>query len=83
MDGMWIYRAIKNMPQQILSFLPGYYWDGQNIQTTGLAMKPSQHIDKETGDIVYYVKPLFSFNSKIGLYIKRSGLVRAIHEGYK
>lgn len=82
MDGSWIYQ-ITDMPKQILTFLPGYYWDGNTLQSTGLAIKPSQHIDKKTGDVVYYVRPLFAFGGKIGLYIKRAGLVRAIREGHR
>lgn len=80
--GTWIYTVTKAMPQQILSFLPGYLWDGERLVSTGLALPPSQHVDKKSGDIIYYVRPLFSFNSKIGLYIKRSGLIRAIDEGH-
>lgn len=83
MAGLWISEAIKFMPKQILSFLPGYCWDGSNLRSTGLAMEPSQHVDQQTGEVIYYCKPLFAFNSKIGLYIKRSGLKRAIEEGHR
>jgi len=49
--------------------------------STGAALKPTQHMDPRTGDLVYYVRPLFDFGPKIGMYIRRSGIIRAVEEG--
>jgi hypothetical protein len=66
---------------KILGFLPGYYWTGSTLKSTGAALSPTQHMDPETGDTIYYVKPFFIHGPTVGLYIKRSGLERAIAEG--
>jgi hypothetical protein len=66
---------------KILSFLPGYMWNGSTLMSTGAALKPTQHMDPRTGDLVYYVRPLFDFGPKIGMYIRRSGIIRAVEEG--
>lgn len=63
---------------QILGFLPGYMWDGSRLMSTGVALPPTQHVDHETGEIVYYCRPLFSGGATVGLYIKRSGLLKAV-----
>lgn len=63
---------------QILGFLPGYMWDGQRLVSLGLAIPPTQHVDPSTGEIVYYVRPLFVAGPTVGLYIKRSGLIAAL-----
>jgi hypothetical protein len=66
---------------KVLGFLPGYYWTGSTLKSTGSALPPTQHMDPETGEVIYYVKPYFDGGPTVGLYIKRSGLMRAIAEG--
>ena len=66
---------------QILGFLPGYMWVDGQLKPTGSALPPTQHMDPATGEIVYYVRPYFVHGPTVGLYIKRSGLLRAIAEG--
>lgn len=61
------------MTQQIvLHFLPGYYWDGYTLKSTGTALTPTQHVDKKTGEIKYYVKPIGWCHSA---YIRRQGII--------
>lgn len=66
---------------QILGFLPGYYWDGNQLRSTGAAIPPTQHIDPTTGELTYYVRPFFACGPTVGLYVKRCGIIRAIEEG--
>lgn len=66
---------------KILGFLPGYMWVNDQLRSTGAALPPSQHMDPETGETIYYVKPFFDHGPTVGLYIKRSGLMKAIAEG--
>ena len=44
---------------QILGFLPGYMWANNTLKSTGVAIPPTQHIDPETGEVIYYVRPFF------------------------
>lgn len=61
------------MTQQIvLYFIPGYYWDGYTLQTTGVALKPTQHVDPKNGEIKYYVRPVGWCHSA---YIRRDGIL--------
>ena len=60
------------MAQIVLPFLPGYYWDGKTLKTTGVALSPTQHINKKTGEIQYYVKPVGWCHSA---FIRHKGLV--------
>jgi hypothetical protein len=66
---------------KVLGFLPGYYWTGSTLKSTGAALPPTQHMDPETGEVVFYVRPFFDCGPTVGLFIKRSGLMRAIAEG--
>jgi hypothetical protein len=66
---------------KVLGFLPGYMWVNGTLRSTGAAIPPTQHLDPETGDTVYYVRPFFVCGPTVGLFIRRSGLVRAIAEG--
>lgn len=58
--------------QRIIPFLPGYYWNGVTLESTGAAIYPTQHIDKTTGEIKYYVRPI---GWDCGAYIRRNGIV--------
>jgi hypothetical protein len=69
------------MKQVILSYLPGYMFDGSRLMSTGVALQPTQFINRETGELMYYVRPLFDGNKPIGMYVKHSGIVRSVMEG--
>ena len=60
---------------QILGFLPGYYWTGDTLKSTGAALPPTQHMDPETGETIYYVKPFFDCGPTVGLYVRRQGII--------
>jgi len=60
------------MTQVVLPFLPGYYWDGRTLRTTGVTISPSQHVSKKNGEIIYYVKPI---GWGCSCYIRHQGLV--------
>jgi hypothetical protein len=62
--------------QSILPFLPGYMFDGDRLVSTGTALPPTQHIHPETGEILYYVRPIFRYGgSYVGMYIRHKGIV--------
>jgi predicted rRNA methylase YqxC with S4 and FtsJ domains len=62
--------------QTIIPFLPGYMFNGYTLESTGVALKPTQHIHPETGEIVYYVRPLFEHGGAfVGMYIRHKGIV--------
>ena len=67
--------------QVILSYLPGYMFDGHRVISTGVALEPTQFIHQETGELMYYVRPLFDGGRPIGMYIRHAGVVRSIEEG--
>lgn len=60
------------MSQIVLRFLPGYYWDGSTLRSTGVALNPTQHINKKTGEVQYYVRPIGWCHSA---YIRHQGLL--------
>lgn len=60
------------MKQVILSFLPGYYWDGATLRSTGITIYPSQHINSKNGEIMYYVKPV---DWPCSCYIRHQGII--------
>lgn len=60
------------MSQIVLPFLPGYYWDGSTLKSTGVALHPTQHINQKTGEVQYYVRPVGWCHSA---YIRHQGLV--------
>jgi len=62
--------------QAIIPFLPGYMFNGVTLESTGLAIPPTQHIHPLTGDVVYYVKPIFEVGGAyVGLYVRHKGIV--------
>ena len=67
--------------QAVLSWLPGYSWSYGTLCSTGAAIPPTSHMDPKTGEIVYYVKPIFEDGANIGLFLKRAGVERAIEKG--
>lgn len=68
------------MKQVILSYLPGYMFDGRRVVSTGIALQPTQFVNRETGEIMYYVRPLFENGKPIGMYIRHNGVVNSIKE---
>lgn len=66
------------MTQAILGYLPGYAFDGRRIISTGIALPPTQHINPETGELMYYVRPLFESGPSIGMFVKHNGVVRSL-----
>jgi hypothetical protein len=66
------------LKQAVLPYLPGYLFDGRRLVSTGGAIQPTQHVDKQTGDIVYYVRPLFDGPTKIGMFVKHKGIVESL-----
>lgn len=60
------------MTQAALPFLPGYYWDGKVLRSTGISLPPTQHINPENGEIRYYVKPIGWI---CAVFIRHQGIV--------
>ena len=69
------------MDQVILSYLPGYMWSQGTLQTTGVAIPPTQHMDRETGDIKFYVRPIFRCGPTVGMFVSRKGILEALDRG--
>ena len=63
------------MKQVIIPFLPGYMFDGKRLMSTGVAIPPTQHINKKNGEIMYYCRPVWNYSSNVGLFIRHKGLV--------
>ena len=63
--------------QVILDFLPGYYWDGFTLKSTGVALPPTQHVNPRNGELQYYVKPVGWCHSA---YIRHQGIVDYVRE---
>lgn len=63
------------MRQSILPFLPGYFFDGRKVLSTGAALPPTQHVHPETGEVIYYVRPMFDYGSNVGLFVRHKGIV--------
>lgn len=62
--------------QVILPFLPGYMFDGNTVVSTGIAIPPTQLVNKITGEIMYYVRPVFNCSGPfVGMYIRHNGIV--------
>jgi predicted rRNA methylase YqxC with S4 and FtsJ domains len=66
------------MTQAIIDYLPGYMYNGRSLVSTGVALPPTQHINKETGELVYYVRPLFEHGANVGLFVKHRGIVDSL-----
>lgn len=69
---------LQEVTQAILPFLPGYMFDGRRLISTGLAIAPTQHIDNRTGELKYYVRPLFENGSQIGMFVRHRGIIEAL-----
>jgi hypothetical protein len=66
------------MKQVILSYIPGYMFNGIRVVSTGVAIAPTQFIDKKTGKLMYYVRPFSEYGKPIGIYISHDGVLRSI-----
>lgn len=71
------YQKVK---QAILTYLPGYMFDGYRVVSTGIALEPTQFIHQETGELMYYVRPLFDHGKPIGMYIRHKGVVESVKD---
>jgi predicted rRNA methylase YqxC with S4 and FtsJ domains len=62
--------------QSVLTFLPGYMFDGDRLVSTGIALPPTQHVHPKTGEIIYYVKPVFEHGGAfVGMYVRHNGII--------
>jgi hypothetical protein len=62
--------------QTVIPFLPGYMFNGYTLISTGAALPPTQHVHPETGEIVYYVRPIFKHGGAfVGMYVRHKGIV--------
>ena len=66
------------MSCQILGFLPGYMFCNGQLKSTGAAIAPSQHVCTKTGEVIYYVRPMFDHGPTVGLYVRRQGIIEAV-----
>jgi hypothetical protein len=66
------------MKQAILGYLPGYMFAGNRLVSTGMALPPTQHIHPETGELVYYVRPLFDGPVQVGMFVRHNGIVESL-----
>jgi hypothetical protein len=66
------------MTQAILDYLPGYMFDGRRLVSTGAALPPTQHINEETGELTYYVRPLFEDGATVGMFVRHLGVVNSL-----
>lgn len=66
------------MKQAILDYLPGYMFDGSRLVSTGVAVPPTQHINKNNGEVMYYVRPVFEHGSNVGMFVRHQGIVDSI-----
>lgn len=66
------------MTQVILHYLPGYMFDGHRLISTGVAIPPTQHINRKTGEVVYYVRPLFDHGATTGMFVRHNGVVASL-----
>ena len=66
------------MKQAVLKYLPGYMFDGRRLVSTGAALEPTQHINRDTGELMYYVRPLFEGTASIGMFVRHQGIVASL-----
>lgn len=64
--------------QAVLSYLPGYFFDGNTLRSTGVAIPPTQHVNPKTGEVTYYVRPLFDGQAKIGMFVRHEGIKKSL-----
>ena len=64
--------------QAILDYLPGYMFDGHRVISTGVALPATQHIHRQTGELMYYVRPLFDGSVKVGMFVRHNGVLDSL-----
>lgn len=69
-----------NFVEAILSWLPGYYWTKGTLRSTGSAIPPTFHL-REDGELMVYVRPIFTHGATVGLFLKVSGIKAAVERG--
>lgn len=69
------------MVQAVLSWLPGYFFDGHRLRSTGNAVPPTMHVNPENGEVRYYCRPIFTCGANVGMYVRHQGIVDAIARG--
>lgn len=67
--------------QAILSWLPGYRWDGNTLLSTGTALNPTMHVNPENGELRYYCRPIFEDGATVGMFIRKQGIIDALNRG--
>lgn len=67
--------------QVILSWLPGYRWNGNTLLSTGVALPPTMHVNPENGEVRYYCRPIFEDGATIGMFIRKQGIIDALARG--
>jgi len=68
--------------QVVLSWLPGYMWDKGVLRSTGAAVKPTQHINPENGEVRWYCRPIFTHGATVGMYVRHQGILDALANGH-
>lgn len=74
-------HEIINPMQAVLSWLPGYMFDGYRLRSTGTAIQPTMHVNPENGEVRYYVRPIFTHGATVGMFIRHQGIVEALERG--
>jgi hypothetical protein len=64
--------------QVVLGYLPGYFFNGTRLESTGAAIPPTQHINTKTGEIMYYVRPLFDGQARVGMFVRHQGILDSL-----
>jgi hypothetical protein len=76
----WLALGDKEMTQAVIEYLPGYMFDGYRLVSTGAAIPPTQHINKENGELMYYIRPLFEDGANIGMFVRHNGIVESLNK---
>lgn len=67
--------------QAVLPWLPGYFFDGYTLKSTGAAIPPTMHVNPANGEIRYYCRPIFRGGATVGMFVRHQGIVDALKEG--
>jgi hypothetical protein len=51
------------------------------LESTGSAIKPTQHVNPENGEVRWYCRPIFTHGATVGLYLRHQGILDAIERG--
>jgi hypothetical protein len=53
-------------------------FDGRRLVSTGATISPTQFISAKTGELMYYVRPVFDSGISVGMFIRHAGIVDSI-----